>query len=423
MKRDDPTRYAAAAARLLRRGRNETLPSLPPDRRRLVDAVEEALAARARRRTTMRLWTVGMASAVAAAALIAAGLAARRAEMPSQELAAAAPRGGSARTLMLLGELNHSGTAAFPDGVRPTPLTRGMILPAGIRLAAPSDGEVQVGTAAGTAITLEKQASLTVTETSATQRFALHAGAVRVRVAPLLVGERFLIDTRDAEVEVHGTAFRVVVVSPDAGCADTERTRVTVSEGVVTVRSRADEVRLTPGSSWLSDCTATPPTHQRRSENRGPDRRLRLATRAPSSYSPSSYTRSSYAPSFYTPSAAPSTAPPSPVAPTAPAPATPDNIGAPAVTASLLAAQNNLFAAAVRAKNQGRAREAATLFGRLVSEYPQGPLVESAAVQRMKVLATTDVNAAAHAATEYLQRFPAGFARAEAQRLRDRSQP
>ncbi|HXI55871.1 MAG TPA: FecR domain-containing protein [Polyangia bacterium] len=408
MKRDDQTRYAAAAARLLRRGRSEPMPSLPPDRRRLVDAVEEALAARARRRTTTRRWTVGFAAAAAAVALIAGGLALRHAGTPSPELAAPAPRGDSARTLMLLGEANHQGTAAFPDGIRPTPLTRGMILPAGIRLAAPGDGEVQIGTAAGTAMTLEKQASLTVTEASATQRFALHAGAVRVRVAPLLVGERFLIDTRDAEVEVHGTAFRVAVVPPDAGCADAERTRVTVSEGVVTVRSRADEVRLTPGSAWLSGCTTTPTAHQRRSETRGSDRPARVATRAPLS--------------------APSTAPPSPTAQTVPAPrAAPDASGAPAVgpavTPSLLAAQNNLFAAAVRAKNQGRAREAATLFGRLVSAYPQGPLVESAAAQRMKVLATADASAAADAATEYLQRFPAGFARAEAQRLRDRSRP
>ena len=82
---------------------------------------------------------------------------------------------------------------------------------------------------------------------------------------------------------------------------------------------------------------------------------------------------------------------------------------------SSLAAENDLFATAVRAKRQGRLDDAARLFAELATSHPGGPLVESAVVQRMNILATTDPAAAARAAAAYLERFPGGFARAEAQ--------
>jgi TolA-binding protein len=92
-------------------------------------------------------------------------------------------------------------------------------------------------------------------------------------------------------------------------------------------------------------------------------------------------------------------------------------------SASLLADQNNLFAAAVRARNHGLGREAATLFERLIDEYPASPLAESAAAQRMKVLSSIDATAGARAAADYLRRFPSGFARGEAQRWLEESPP
>ncbi|HVR64348.1 MAG TPA: FecR domain-containing protein, partial [Polyangia bacterium] len=293
---------------------------------------------------------------------------------------------------------------ALLDGRLPTALTEGTALPAGIRLGAPGDGEVRLGTAAGTALTLERSASLTVAEAGSTLRFTLHTGAVRARVAPLLAGERFIVDAGSAQIEVHGTAFRVAIVTAGGGCADARRTAVTVSEGVVTVRARGDEARLTAGTTWQSPCApvaaiALPgPAHRRAA----PAAKGRLA------------------------------APRSDPTPTAPAPpagtraeAAPAPVPVPVpVPASVLAAQNDLFAAAVRAKNHGRADEAAALFARLALEYPQGPLAESAAAQRIKVLAAGgDRAAAVRAAREYLDRYPAGFARADAERLRGPAAP
>ena len=96
-----------------------------------------------------------------------------------------------------------------------------------------------------------------------------------------------------------------------------------------------------------------------------------------------------------------------------------DDAGAPAPVASpsTLSAQNDLFAAAVRAKRQRQNWESVDLFSRLVDTYPNGPLTEGAMVQRMKVLSSVDDVAAARAASEYLTRFPGGFARAAAHRI------
>jgi hypothetical protein len=114
---------------------------------------------------------------------------------------------------------------------------------------------------------------------------------------------------------------------------------------------------------------------------------------------------------------------PAAAAPAEAPPASSDPVMAPpAPSATDLAAQNDLFAAAVRAKKAGQLLEAARLFERLMTEHPRGPLVESAAVQRMKALATVDPAAGARAASDYLARFPGGFARPEAEALR-RSTP
>jgi hypothetical protein len=90
---------------------------------------------------------------------------------------------------------------------------------------------------------------------------------------------------------------------------------------------------------------------------------------------------------------------------------------APPVPASSLAAENDLFEAAVRAKRRGRPVEAARLFAELAGAHPGSPLVESAMAQRMKVLAGVDPAEAARAAAAYLERFPGGFARPEALKL------
>jgi hypothetical protein len=390
--------YAEVVRRLMRDARTEPPPSLPGDRRRLEAAVAGALRARGRRRVAVRRG-VGATFAVAAALALAWGgpslwrrarpgtddVAGTRAAHELKVLAADEGRGGDA----IVGDHTH------------VPLRGGMKLDAGIRLVAPASGEVRVGTPAGTQLTLEPRADLTVTEASATQRFALHAGAVRARVERLFAGERFVIDTPDAEVEVHGTAFRVAVVEADPRCGAGTRTRVSVSEGIVTVRAGGAESRVTPGREWPTGC----------GESDAPASSIAAYVPRRPSASASGARREARHPSEAAPVAV---EPPAPVAPTP---------AAKVIEASDLVAQNDLFEAAVRAKKQGQAAVAVRLFTKLVVEHPAGPLVESASVQRMRLLGTLDAAEAARAARDYLARFPGGFARADAEKLAARTEP
>jgi len=63
-------------------------------------------------------------------------------------------------------------------------------------------------------------------------------------VAKLKPGERFVVATPDAEVEVKGTRFELVVDGETSRCEPVLRTRLTVQEGVVAVRHEGREVRI-----------------------------------------------------------------------------------------------------------------------------------------------------------------------------------
>jgi outer membrane protein assembly factor BamD (BamD/ComL family) len=78
-----------------------------------------------------------------------------------------------------------------------------------------------------------------------------------------------------------------------------------------------------------------------------------------------------------------------------------------------------MFASAVRAKRRGQGSQAIRIFERFTREYPNSPLTESAVAQRMKLLALIDTVAARRAATDYLSRYPNGFARLDARHLID----
>jgi hypothetical protein len=71
----------------------------------------------------------------------------------------------------------------------------------------------------------------------------------------------------------------------------------------------------------------------------------------------------------------------------------------------------------MRLKRGGDAAGALAKLDRLLGSYPSGPLSESAAVERMRLLAASDRPRAAASAREYLRRHPRGFARAEAETI------
>ena len=332
-----------------------------------------------------------MVGVAAALALVIGGARLRRGPAPVVE----ADRAATTRALRELTVLGTGGDAraVLLVGADKRPLEAGMAVAPGLELRAPASGEVRVGTADGTRLTLEASSELSVTDESETQRFALRAGAIRARVARLLAGQRFISDTAPAEIEVHGPVFRVAVVASAPSCGEGSTTRVSVSEGVVSVRVNGREVRVTAGDAWPTGCESTRAHAERSAPAVVPRRRASETEDA--------------------------TAPP-PVAPKASAVVEPATARAPS---SDLAAENDLFAEAVRAKRRGRLADAAHLFDELISTYPRGPLVESATVQRMKVLSTIDAAAGARAAQDYLARFPNGFARPEAQALASATRP
>ena len=385
-------RYARAAARKIKGiwgGARARAGSVP---RSSLAAAEQALRAR-RRRRVMVTW----AAPLVAASMVAAGgiwgwvsLAHRSHRAPGIA--------SEARTLMLFAA---RGTGASSPGSSRSSSSRP--LASGDQVFAPHTTAATLGDAAGTELTVEPGGNLTVLDAGAHRRFALRRGAVSARVRKLVAGERFIIETSDSEIEVHGTAFRVELGAPTAvpcsgpGPSESIATRVSVSEGVVSVKWSGEEQRLRPGEQWPPSCPTVSVT----------------------------------APLPPAPDRAPATLP-------APAPKQARTTGARAATrrnvaaardsarvrevatSSALAAQNDLFQAAVRARRNGRAAEALALFERYLDQYPDGSLCESALAQQMRLLAAGAEPrgaTATAAARRYLARFPDGFARDEARTL------
>jgi hypothetical protein len=379
------TRHAETAARLLKRFRDEGQPSLPSDRAGLVVAIDHALRQRSRRGVLVRR---GLAVGAAAAVILAFGVIGTR-----RGLVATAPTAHPAAASLTVLAADAGGATKSGLSLRP-----GMVITAGLRLTTPAIAEMQVGTANGTSLTLERSSDLTVDETGATQRFSLNAGGLRAHVSRLVAGQRFIIETVDAEVEVHGTTFRVAVVAADPGCGGGTRTRVSVAEGVVTVRSANAESRVGAGTEWPVGCIIARGGTRRLA---GTSRRAEVGTLEDSAATPARPSAPTVALAHVDDASPRSTATP----------------------VSLLATQNDLFAAGVRAKREGRPRDAVAAFTQLITSFPHGPLLESATVQRMKILAAVDPAGAARAAADYLARFPTGFARPDAQLLVVRSSP
>lgn len=263
----------------------------------------------------------------------------------------------------------------------PTALAGGGVLGAGDRIVSEPTGHASLVLSTGTKIALQPEADLTVVSAGADEIFELRVGAVGLHVAKLAPGERFVVRTPDAEVEVRGTAFTVSVVPPDPSCGGGTRTRVVVDEGAVVVRSAGAEWRVIEKERWPS-CAGT----------------------------------HAFAPAPIAASApvAAKTMKPS-IAPGAPGASAVGAAGAsPTNATSHLAAENDLFTEALAAKQRGDAAAALAGFELYLARYPGGRLAENAEVERMRLLSGAE---AVLAAREYLARHPSGFAREEAQAL------
>jgi hypothetical protein len=383
-------RYAKIAASRLQRAWREGRARLSAAPRNSIAAAEQALRARRRRRILVA-WTVPVLASSMAAAGLVLGWFSLAHRTPHAVVAVAS----DPRALMLFGTTGRGAAAPSPAGTGARPLGPGD------QVFAPHTAPVSFGDAGGTQLTLEPGGSLTVVEASATRRFALRQGAVSARVRKLVAGERFIIETSDAEVEVHGTEFRVASGAPEAvpcsgpGPREMVSTRVTVYGGVVSVKWSGDEQRLLPGDEWPPRCARAPaaplPAEVARASDpppRASHRRTRGGAAARSAAASAAIASAGARPPAHEP-------PP-----------------------SILEAQNDLYLSAVRARRMGRTMPALALFNRFIQEYPDATLFESALAQKMRLLAATgDPRGAAVVARQYLGRFPDGFARDEARTL------
>jgi hypothetical protein len=312
--------------------------------------------------------------------------------------------------LMLFGSATRSGSTS--SGSSSSSSTADRVLGAGDQVFAPLNAAVRLGDTNGTQLTLDPGGMLTVVESSATRRFTLRRGAVEARVRKLASGQRFIIDTADAEVEVHGTEFRVAIGDPESvpcagvGPKAAVATRVSVTGGVVSVKWSGDEQRLLPGDEWPPRCTAAAAAPVTGHAEARPEPRTEPAAAPASASLPSRRHLSGGSTGMGAPPSTPS------------ARAAEARAQRHAPPASVLEAQNDLFISAMRARRAGQNATALALFDRFMREYSDASLFESALVQRMRLLAaTSDLRGASASASHYLARFPDGFARDEARTL------
>ncbi|MGC4090256.1 MAG: FecR family protein [Polyangiaceae bacterium] len=352
------------------------------DREQGIAIVARAIGDRARRRQRARVLAYGGAlSAAAAVAVVAGFFGARQATSTDPALAACRAAGSCAARA----EAIQYGTI---DGRRFAP---------GESLSAPADRSTSVAFGRGTEVALDARSVLEYRQGDSTRRFGLLEGAVHLRVGKLGPGQRFVVETPDAEVEVRGTAFHVALEPLGQGCAS-PRTRVDVDEGVVEVRFHGQVFRLTPGGHWPAHCDV-PSTVV-----------TEVAEVAPAT-----------APPVSAPHAAAVKAAPAPHAKgqaeqkAAEAPARePEK---PTDNASALSEQNNLYGKAVSARRAGRVSEALAAYDQLLSRFPSGALAESARAERLRLLIRAGSSNARTEAARYLARYPRGLASAEAREL------
>lgn len=363
-------RYAAAAAKLIARH----LPRVTAEgleRERSVATIERAMLARSRRR---RWLGIGGALSAAAALLLVVKLAGPYWQPPDQT---------SARVLISASPSGQG--AALQAGELALPLAPRAALEAGQQIQTPADGGATLRFSTGTSMTLAGATAFRVESQGAIEHFSLQRGELSAHVAKLTHGQRFIVTTPDAEIEVRGTRFRLGVLAQPASCGVGGRTRLEVSEGVVEVRASGRVIDVKAGQHWPLDCS------------------IAAAPGADSS-----------ALSAPTHAAAP---PPKLVAQATSTTAPSEEGERKRERASALTAPNDLFAEGVAKRRQGDVSGALRAYEELWTRFPRSALAENALVERMRLLAHLGDSAKVAEAKRYLARYPKGFAVKEARGL------
>jgi hypothetical protein len=325
-------RYAQGAARLLRTARARIRPHRSAAPENAIAAVAEAIArtaSRQRRRRAAK--AVGALTAIAGAVALVAVAPWRTARTTAL---VPTPERATARRAGLVAGSGVRATLASAEG-RMEPLRPGHAWASDERLQTDALPATLAG-GDGTTVELAPRSDLKLLRADTEQWLRLGRGEVALHVAKLQAGQRFVVLTPDAEVEVRGTRFHVALARPDESCGQGTPTRVVVDEGVVVVRSAAGEVRVPAGQRWPAGCPA------------------------------------------------PHVAPPAVPTPAVVTRHPPRSAAAPVST---LATENDLFGAALRAERSGDRTEATHLLDALLTRFPQSPLCESAQRARARVMA------------------------------------
>jgi ferric-dicitrate binding protein FerR (iron transport regulator) len=353
------------------------------DREAEIELIRDAMARRKRHKNVL----LGASAGAAAALVVVASLTWLSSRTTSARLApveTSTHPNAPARGPVVVAIASGSGAIVAAPGSS-EPAVTGRTLSAGSRLIVDSNEGAKLALSTGTRLAVHPGSQLAVVEDGRTQIFALNAGSLQADVAKLRQDERFLVRTTDAEIEVRGTAFLVDIVAPERECGEGTTTRVTVSEGVVVVRSQGRENAVRAGEKWPRGCrtiAATPSTPHHVASKRP----TRFEATAPTLGSPSTKA---------------------------------DTTATPHVTTqpSTLAEENNLFAEGVFARKNGQLTVALSKMDRLLEAYPSGHLAENASAERMRLLRVLDPARAAVAAREYVRQYPTGFARGDAESI------
>lgn len=351
-----------------------------------IAVVARAIVEHARRRRRIRALALGAAfSAAAAVAMVAGFLGARQAT-------------------------SADGVAAIASAVQVGRVDGNRFEP-GQRLASPEGHPSVVEFGGATQVALAERSELDYLQGDATRRFGLLRGSVHLKVGKLAPGQRFLVETPDAEVEVRGTAFDVALAEPGQGCAS-PRTRVAVDEGVVEVRFHGRSYRILPGQHWPERCDEAAPVAPVASVA-SPAVASAVVGQTPPAAEPPALPESR--PSATRPAKAAEA-----VAGSAKRQAEPElTPKSESRVASVLSEQNNLYAKAVAARRAGRLAEALATYEQLLDRFPGGALAEAAQGERLRLVIRLRPSSAKTEAARYLARYPSGLASAEARALLD----
>jgi len=377
--------YAAMAARVLKHKSITERPSAL-SRDRGIAIVAQAMKESTRAHQRRRLWLGSTLLATAAAAAIV--LVALRGQS----------QGKGANPIATRATAHHECGSPTAGCVAPTNASSTLeatdighsegreIMPGGV-IQADAARPTHVEFDSGTRIALGSNTMLGYDEGSTIHRFSLSRGSVHLEVAKLKLGQRFLLNTVDTEVEVRGTVFDVVLVPQSKSCQ--QRTSVRVSEGVVEVRSAHELRTLRHGEAWQGECVNPPAEAALSAASTGTKALAKLGANEPRQ------------PAFE--------------ANLAGADAEHARVDEPVEAARLsdLAKQNDIYARASTERNQGHVAEALSLYSQLMTKFPTSALVESALVQRIRILEKSSHTDAVREAKQYLTRFPKGFARDE----------